>query len=380
MVTNEAHLTKRDIVEGILLDKFKGILRPFTPKESAIIEKYKNGNFGVSSLAFALYSNGHNLRGKSSYYPYGLIYEDGETLFSVSYFRKELENNGYIFIVAPVGKEVVAKVKQFTETILSDERIKCKGIYVRFLKLNSYLRLVSEGFLPVKESPWYPEAPEEDETFSNSIVPIENLIDVNACKEIKINLIETAGAKKARKKARNDYNRFNNFLKRNNLKFNLEECDTKRLNEANEIIFKQFSILKEKEKDIGSTPEDHFNSLDFDLIKFESVRAYIGYLSGKPVSLFVGEKLTEKRFALYTPFTLREPKIVLPDLRIGIDSEKAKGFTAIAKYAYLILFKKLKEEGITEVHLGGSELSDLNQFKRYLGGLNDPTYWVVKMK
>src|SRR3989338_2703929 len=39
-------------------------VRPYSPEESKAIGKYKDGTFGVSNLAFALYSNGRNACGK----------------------------------------------------------------------------------------------------------------------------------------------------------------------------------------------------------------------------------------------------------------------------------------------------------------------------
>src|SRR3989338_2577842 len=101
-------MNHREVVERELL-KFEHV-RPYTPEESIVIGKYKDGTFGVSNMAFALYSNGRNLRGRSLERPFGLMYEDGSTLFSIGYFRKELDSEdalGYVFIVAPRGKDAV---------------------------------------------------------------------------------------------------------------------------------------------------------------------------------------------------------------------------------------------------------------------------------
>jgi hypothetical protein len=348
-------ITKRDIMEGILLKKFESV-RPLNPEETSVINKFKDGTFGVSMLALSLYSNGHNLRGRSSKYPHGLIFEDGKTIFSIGYYRKETDHeyeDGYLFIVAPRGEGVVEKIDSF-------------------LNLDQYLRLLLRGFLPAKESPWHPEAQEEDETYSNSVIDIERIISTNNSGDLKINLIPNLN-RRSRKRVRLGHNRFSNFLKRSGLKFTLKQYSKDDFGSALSIIKNHFEILKTKDKDIGSTPEDYFNILN--VCSMKGMIAYIGYLGNQPVSFFVGELLNHERLGLYAPFTLRDPDLVLRNKPNNIS-----GFTAMPLYAYLMLFKELRTKGIKEVHLGGSELPDLNRFKRQLGAKEDPSYWVVKMK
>ncbi len=344
--------TKRDIVENILLDRFEQV-QPYSPNYSEVIGKYKDGSFGVSNLAFALYSNGLGPRGRSSKHPYGLVFEDSETLFSIGYYRKENDpedSDGYLFVVAPRGKNIGEKIGEIFDEVKGKD-IPCKGVYARFLKLDQYLELLNTGFLPIEESPWHSESPKEDETYSHSIVNIKNHIPI---------------------KTRYAKNRFKNFLKRSGFQYELEKLANKE--DARQVIDSHFDMLQKKGKAIGSTPEDHYNSLSSDLLNLESVNAYVGYLQEDPVSVFVGEMLSPNRFGLYTPFTLRDPdKISCVDT-----CSDYTGFTAMPTYAYVRLSEKLKERGISEVHLGGSELPDLDRFKRQLGGREDPSYWAVK--
>ena len=364
----------RNTVEIELL-KYEHV-RPYTPDQSKVIEKYKDGSFGVSNLAFALYSNGNSLRGKSQEHPFGLLYEDGETLFSIGYYRKVLDTNdspGYLMIVAPRGKEAVRKAIDFSNKVLGNERIQSKGVYMRFLTLNQYLETLNSGFLPVKESPWHPEAPEEDETYNNSIISIDDLLTTNSVGIISVNLIRCKN-RNSRRKARDGYKRFKNFLERNNLKYSLIALTKEKIRDAKEVIDFHFEILRGKGKTIGSTPEDHYNSLDPEILAMSGISAYIGYLGKQPVSIFVGESLSSNKFALYTPFTIRDATL------LNFELLDEKGFSAMPLYSYLQLFAKLREEGIREVHLGGSEFPDLNLFKRQLGGKSEISYWAIKLK
>ncbi|MBU0953596.1 MAG: hypothetical protein KKA90_04220 [Nanoarchaeota archaeon] len=368
--------TKREIVEELLIKKFESV-RPMNPEETEVIESFKDGSFGVSTLAFSLYSNGHNLRGKNSKCPYGLIFEDGKRLFSIGYYRKETdteEDDGYLFIVAPRGKGVIEKIDSFTDAILADKNIPSKGVYVRFLCLNQYLRLLLRGFLPPKESPWHPEAQEEDETYNNAVINIERIITTSESGDLKINLISNLN-RRSRKRVRLDYNRFDNFLARSGLEFTLKEYSEDDFNSALSIIKNHFEILKKKDKGIGSTPEDYLNIVN--LCSMTGITAYIGYLGKQPVSLFVGELLNNERLGLYASFTLRDPDFVLKNLK---ERSNISGFTAMPLYAYLMFFKEVRTKGIKEVHLGGSEHPDLNRFKRQLGAKKESSYWVVKLK
>ena len=368
--------TKREMAERVLLDRFPEI-KPYSPELSKVVESYKDGTFGVGNLAFALYSNGHNLRGRSTKYPYGLVFFDGESFFSVGYYRKEYDSedsDGYVFFVAPRGKNATQRVTDLSHRILNDEEIPCNGIYTRFLTLDQYVDLLNRGFLPAKEHPWHDDSPEEDETLTSSLVRIDDILT----NEGNVKTLGY-GSKNTRSKSRMTHNRFENFLGRNGLEYSLRRYNPQDFEMAKSIVEAHFNILGENGEPIGSTAEDHFNSIDPKLTEVESVRAYLGLLSGVPVSYFAGEKLSDSRFALYTPFTLRSPELVLP--QVGFENgETDKGFSAMPIFSYIELMKELRKEGINEVLFGGSEHRDLNRIKRQLGCRNVPSYWAVKVK
>ena len=366
-------MTKRDIVEDFLLDKIPHV-KIFDPENAEYLEQYKNGNFGLGIIGFSLYSNGHNLRGKSSRCKYGLVFEDGENVFSIGYFRKEndpVDSDGYVFITAPTGKESITKVLEIVKTVRL-ENLPIKGFYIRYLGLDKYIEILSKGALPVKESPWHPEAPEEDETFSNSLVNIHNVLTIEG-DAFSINKIEGL-SKNSKKKIKYAYSRFSNFLSRNSLVYRLEYLGSENSHLAFKIIKSHFEMLRKYGKDIGSTPEDHFNAVDPRILRNKNCLAYVGFLGELPVSIFVGEGISTDAFALYTPFTLRDSAVADAFLSSESSSDFV-GLTAMPTFAYVQLLFELGKKGFKYVDFGGSEIADLNRFKRQLGGENKPSYW-----
>lgn len=368
-------MTVRDRVEDFLLKEFKDSVKPFTPENYQLINKYKDGSFGISTVAFSLYSNGHNKRGVSSKYKYGLIFEDGNSLFSIGYFCKE-ENDeyGYLFIVAPTGVDVLKKVDIFSTAVMNKIPNLIKGVYVRYLNLDSYVKMLNKGYVPAKEHPFFPEAPEEDETLCNSLIKLEDLVEYNEGK-LSIKIVGEL-SRTSRKKAKYEFNRFTNFLERNNLKFRLQPLTKRRLVSCKAIIEKHFEMLESQSKNIGSTSQDHYNSLDIMNFHNPDCRGFVGYLNDNPVSVYVGEKLIENKFGLYTSFSFRD--IDKLSSLLNLDSNSLAGLSAISRYSYLVMLGELKRIGYEYVDLGGSELPDLNKYKRRFGAKINTSYWVYK--
>lgn len=367
----------RESVERVLLTRHPAKLDIFKPLvDYPVVDRFKDGSYGMSNAGFAIYSNGHNTRGTSTFAPFGLRYNDGESIFSVGYFRREgdpPDKPGYLIIVSPRGQDSIKKVMDFVDSVTQSGLV--SGVYVRYLKLEQYLKLLKNGWLPAKEHPWHPEAPEEDENLSNGLISLRNIVDNVG--DIK-NLAE-GGNKNHRRNFRLHCNRFRHFIERNGLHYFLRKLDNSSQNDremALKIVSAHFALLRKLGKAIGSTTEDHINSLSEELLFVPSIDARIGFLGEMPVSLFVYEKLTDARVGLYTTFTSRDKERVLAELNPPVDEQ---GFSGMPMYAYGVLFRQLLEEGITEAHLGGSEHPDLNLIKRHMGGQPDPTYWAVKL-
>ncbi|MDO8553509.1 MAG: hypothetical protein Q7S22_01775 [Candidatus Micrarchaeota archaeon] len=388
-------ITERKTVEMALLKRFPAELDIFKPLvDYPVVDRFKDGSYGLSSTAFALYSNGHNVRGKSDFAPFGLIYHDNETIFSLGYFRKEgdpLEKPGYLIIVSPRGINSIEKVRDFVDSIPS---IPLSGVCVRYLKFDQYLQLLNSGWLPAKEHPWHSEAPEEDESLTNGVIDLKKIIKPDG----SLNNLTSGGNNNHRRNFRLHCNRFSNFLRRNNLTYELRKLEQSDTDAALQILETHFQLLRSLGKAIGSTMEDHLNSISPRLISVPGVDAKIGFLDDVPVSLFVYEKLTDTKVGIYTTFTSRDKETVLTRLGIigddlpirlkaegqscvnsGVELTHETGFSAMPIYAYSVLFRDLLSQGIDTVHLGGSEHPDLNLIKRHMGGEPDPTYWAVKL-
>ncbi|MDO8481158.1 MAG: hypothetical protein Q7S65_05095 [Nanoarchaeota archaeon] len=352
----------REQVEEALLERYAPHLRPFTPQTS--LDAHKDGSYGVSALSVTMYATGNNLRGMSRH-RFGLFYDDGTSFFAVGYFQKELDppgSEGYLFLVAPRGKDVLAKVADISEWALSSG-LPCKGAYARFLSEDQRAALLLQGFSPISASPWHPDAPQEDETYCHSIVALDALLDVEGPKSVPLL------SPNSRRKAIDGFNRFGNFLARNGFTFSLEERVEP--DEAKGLLNAHFESLRQRGKLIGSTPEDHYNSLDFSSVP--GVYSFMPRLQGVPVALFVGERLSSERLGLYTSITRWDTSTLasIPELR------NPAGFGGLTTYAYLAFFRELRAQGFKEAHLGGSEVESLNTFKRRLGAKEDPTHWAV---
>ena len=370
MNKHNANSLRRKTYEHRLVEKYKGAIVPFNPVEHhPLVDSFKDGSFGHSTSAFALYSHGHKKNAHSAFAPFGLIYHDGGVMFSMGYFRRELDGKDYLVLTAPKIKEgdaqeAVRKVVNFVNEILAQTDI--SGVYVRFLDLHHYLHFLNAGFLPAKEHPWHPEAPEEDEHLNYS------KIDLNAFFE--------RGTIKSRY-PRLQVNRFRNYLQRSKASLALHETSkdanviAQETELARGIVSVHFSFLEKMGKAISSSFEDYLNLTDHLIWNLPPVFTHIGWLYDPeaglniPVSFSLGEQLSSTTAALYCLVALR-PQLI---------GEETRGKNALIKYSHHLLFRDLYGRGIETVHIGGSEHPDLNWAKRKWGAELNPTYWCVKI-
>ena len=149
--------------------------------------------------------------------------------------------------------------------------------------------------------------------------------------------------------------------------------------QAKAIVKDHFDMLEHVGKRIGSTPEDYWNLLEAG----KAGRFAVGMSLRKdgeevPVSVFVGEKVSAKRMALYCTIARRSPEVLRG--KLDVPDPTFKGFTALSAFSFYSAFNEINRRfpEIEEVHLGGSETAGLNEFKRKLGAREAQTHWVVK--
>ena len=361
-------------LEDILLINFPGIVRPLKEEDIPTIEKFKDGSFGFSYLGIMLYANGRNEKGNSTLYPQGLIYDDGENMFAIGFFKKDLqEKSGHLHIVAPRGKTWFIAVDNFIKKCRTFENFPMTSVYVRHLSESKYKEMLSMGYKSISVDPWHSVAPSEDETYNHRLIKIDDIIGYDPDKQLFVKPLNTDGNRDFRRKALMAYNRFLNFLERNDLRFYTEEYNPEaHKSQAKDMVIDHFQTL---ENAVGSTPQDYFNLIEYMPKENNNFVKYISFLIGGgekiPVSLFLGEKIGKETVALYATFALRN------EFEIR-ERFNPTGYSAISQYSYIKMFDLINKGGYKYVDLGGSEVESLNTFKRQLGASDKITYWGVK--
>jgi hypothetical protein len=349
-------------------------LAPFQPlTDTQYVEMAKRGRFHQSSCALALYSNAFTQKAMfpEDLAPYGYLHKRFGEQFSFGVYRR---HDGNLFgSILPLTSNLET-IATFTREAMSELPI--KGIYVRFLRIPQYARLVTDfGFKPAKEEPWLPDAPEEDESLSHSRVDLDRVFSQDG------SLIFPPLKK--------NFNRASNFLERLGLEYRLTTLRPSHLHIALDIVKTHFDMIEEKGKLVGSTFHDYLGLLNADIISLKSVSAYLGFIGELPVSVFIGESNGERCMSGYAGITLRNidyalglesPAAVLPDE--GPDGPGSStvlvGSSSIPTYVFIRLFSQFHSEGYRYFFMGGSEHADIDTWKhKRMGAEKDPTYWAV---
>jgi hypothetical protein len=358
-------------------------LSPFAPlADYPYVESAKQGRFHQSACAIALYSNAFTQKAAfpSEFAPFGYIYKRYGDLFSFGVYRRF---DGKLFgSILPLSSEVQS-LSDFTRLAMAELPI--SGIYVRFLRLPQYARLVSDfGFKPAKEEPWLPDAPEEDESLSHSRVDLSRLFSPGATLPVFSPL-------------RRNVTRAMNFLSRTGMEYRFIPLIPDGLPIASDIVRIHFDMIEEKGKLVGSTFHDYLGLLHPDIISLKSVSARIGMLGTLPVSVFItegnGKSDGEPCVSGYAGITLRNINYLLGSTPINLLEKTAHaeigddcvelftGASAMPTYAFFRLFSLSYFDGYRYFYMGGSEHADIDTWKsKRMGAEKDPTYWAVYTK
>jgi len=373
--------TERERLERLILKEFRGVAA-IDGSHLATLRPFKTGDFMPSLLGLMLYCNGHSLRGTSRTNPNGLIYADDTTLFGIGVFRKTIASpDWHVMISGPWSRGHGGRDTSIATVDRFIHRLRTLGVrhetYVRHLDQESYDRFRARGYVPIDARPWDPVAPSEDETYSHSRIYLPDIIGPPP--QYEIQTLRGGGNRGHRVKARLSFNRFSNFLDRNNLALVVRDYTRANRSTAELLVRHHFNVLKNP---VGSTPEDYLALIEFDPEQGgDQYFGKMGFLESAgggsgvpqpptPILLFLGEKTNTTTVALYATFANRHSAV----LDSCVDPT---GFSAISQFAYLLLFRSLREHGIDWVDVGGSETLSLDTFKRQLGATQRVTRWVV---
>jgi hypothetical protein len=165
--------------------------------------------------------------------------------------------------------------------------------------------------------------------------------------------------------------RFDNFLERNGLQFEMVPMSgSEDALAGRALVASHFKHLHNADKANGSLAIDYDCLLDHPLPHGGPYLSLLGVLSRQgprpvriPMSLFLGEELGMNHGGLYCTITRRELAPVVE----ALGSIDETGFSAISQYAYARAFAAAARMGWRTIDLGGSETADLDRFKRQLG-------------
>lgn len=341
-------------------EDFRQNLREFQPElDNLSLQMVKNGRFHHSATAIALYLSRYPVSAAHDK-KFGYIYMNGTEILAFGVFRG-LDNRRYGFIIPIKAKS--SKIHEMAKYVIKE--FKLAGAYVRFLGVAEFGPLLNPmfGFVPAKERPWHPDAPEEDETLNNALIHIPRVI-------------KSVERGKGLKHIRQCTNRIRRLFEDTNSRFTLVRIRSQdHISEAEKIVRMHLGAIDRRGKLVSSSPEDYEGILQPEILSLRSVRAFLGCINDLPVSVLIGDTTGEHSAGLYAAITLRDEAYISKAIP-SYDTSHHPRLSALSTYVIFTYLKELNAEGIHHLDLGGSEHADLNKWKRHLGAKARPTYWV----
>jgi hypothetical protein len=165
------------------------------------------------------------------------------------------------------------------------------------------------------------------------------------------------------------------LFKETDTRFSLVQIRTgEQIEKASEIVKMHLGAIDRKGKLVSSSPEDYEGILQPEILRLPSVRAFLGCINDLPVSVLIGDMTGPSSAGLYAAITLRDHNYVGGAIN-GYDTSTHPRLSALSTFMIYSFLKKLGDEGVQDLDLGGSEHADLNKWKRHLGAEYQPTYW-----
>ena len=340
-----------------------------------LIQREKS--FGFSVRSFLLYAQ----CGTNKVREPGLLFHSDGSCFGLGFYWRDGRIAAHI--VGPTGHTWPIIVTLLAELLFEHGSV--DTVFVRYLSPTAAKQLPHPFRIVEKSHAWCDGAPLEDETFLHRRLSLEHVIDVDAAQtgttKVK-ELGDRLDSRNFRRKFRLAVSRFQNFLRRERLEFEMRSIVSQRDSRvAIGLIKKHFDHLRLAEKDVGSSALDYqemLNCMFPDSDRFVSLTCWIHRADREvsaPVSVFLGEMTGDRTCSLYCTITDRYPSLVE---ELGV--KDSTGFSAISQYAFARVFTRLAAKGVFEVDLGGSETTALDRFKRQMGCAEVPSTWRVVSK
>jgi hypothetical protein len=336
------HPNERTRLEQSLIKRFGGKINSITEKDNKLFQtffdKAKNNSYADNFyyLCQAVNGNGHkNL---------GLKFFDSKTLATLGIFNRYSLGGGWHFhIVHPLGEFNELEILKLSKSMLE---ISGNPVYIKKVNDEQRQQLLNIGFSSIEEYPWHAQAMEEDDTFPEQIVNIEQALE-------RLHLAKGDLAEK-----------YKRFITKNGHDLNFKNLSPENTHDAKLIVNKFFEYLDVKNLHI-SKESDYDNIISAPPLGKNGVDYFnqIIYLGQKPVAWFAVGKNSETTASLYANITLHQEHTYLSEFLLGY------------------VCKVLYQAGVKTLNLGGSETGGLFQFKEKLQPVEyKKMHWVVYKK
>lgn len=338
--TKQVSDDERKRLEQAVIKRFGGKVSSTTDKDKKIFRDFlvdeKVKTYGNSFYYLCQAANGTGEQ------KLGLKFFDGEMLAPIGIFNRSSLGGGWHFhIIRPTGNFDVKKLVTLAKSMLE---LSGSPVFIKKVSTEQREKLLNAGFSQVETYPWHAQAIEEDDTFPEQILDIQETI-TNA---------EGPGKRDLKDK----YQRFINKYGKDVTAQDLSETNAKN---AMEIVKKFFEYLEIKELHI-SQPTDYDNIIHHPPLG-KNGRAYFSqvlYLKNRPIAFFAAEPISKDSVGLFANITLHQE---IPYL---------------SEYLIMHVCKLLKQAGYKFLNLGGSETGGLFQFKDKFSPVEyNKMHWVV---
>ena len=292
------------------------MIRPITLEDQGLFERFFNDEFDRNNYGNNWAYIMQACRGSGGL---GHKYYDGKNLIGVG------RHNSHYVLVRPLGKDIVPTVQRLARQLSSDSQ---RPVYVKHLLSGDSEKLLSEGFKDMREYPWDPRWPKDDDTHPQVILTLSDLFDGG---------VQGLG----RRGIRQSLERFVRSLSAGQLdSYYLDSYDpTVKTGQDKQVI----SFIREWAKGSDELVQPYANISSHPPNKGYS---YVMHLDGQIVGFYVFGIIGVDSVGFHT----------------GI-SRHWKDHPSLAEANWYRVFEEIFQRGVREVNLGGSEEISLHKFK-----------------